>query len=296
MRYPVVCVLFAITLAISVSCSLAWADDVPVAEFTVGNASVWAIADSIIETSANAFPGADPQTISQYMPTGSAPSAITVFLVKIEDEIILIDTGFGDPAFNSRLMDGLEQIGVTPEQITLVLLTHMHRDHVAGLMWNGEKAFPSARVLVHRLEKDFWLDERSARFFPHLSFSLELARERMAMYASVTETFEWDTVVAPGIQAIDASPHTPGHTVFMLESEGERLLFWADLVHVAALQFPRPDINPQWDLFPGAAAVRAYFMEWAAEDELLIAGPHLPFPGVGTVERRAEGGFTFIGR
>ena len=295
-RYSVVRVLFVVMLTMLVLCNCAWADKVPVAEFTVGKASVWAIADSIIETSSSIFPGADPQAISQFMPTGKAPAAIMVFMVKIENEVILIDTGFGDPTMNSRLMEGLEQIGVAPEQITLVLLTHMHRDHVVGLMWNGEKAFPSARVLAHRLEKDFWLDERSVRLFPHLKAALGWARERLDMYCSVTKTFEWDTMVVPGIRAIDASGHTPGHTAFLLESEGEKLLFWGDIVHVAALQFPRPDINPQYDLFPGAAGTRAQFMEWITEEKLSIAGAHLPFPGVGKVEKRPEGGFTYISR
>jgi len=268
------------------------ASEVNVAEFTVGNVTVWAIADAIIEMNAGLFPDADPQAIAQYMPDGAAPASVAVFLVKTGDEVILIDTGFG----NQSLFDGLEHIGVTPEQVTLILLTHMHRDHIGGLVRDGAKAFPHAGVLSSRYEHDFWNDERSAELFPALSDSLEMAREMIALYGPSVETFEFDEMVVPGIRALDARPHTPGHTLFMLESEGERMLFFGDTLHAAALQFPRPDINAQFDMGPEAADTRIRILEMAADENLAIAGAHLPFPAVGYVERRAEGGFTFITR
>jgi len=265
----------------------------------VGKASVFAIADSIGDRDMNVFSGGDPEAVSRYMPSGKVPSATMTFLVKIEDEIILIDTGMGVPSGEraSRLGDGLKQVGVAPEQITLILITHMHGDHIGGLVRNDEKAFPSARVLSARTEHDFWLDPKSVELFPNRQAGFEMARKIFDLYGSASETFEFDTMVAPGIRALDASGHTPGHTLFLLESDGEKLLFWADLVHAAALQFPRPDVNAQFDMDQDtSAAVRARFMEKAAEEKLIIAGVHLPFPGVGTVEKSAASGYVYNSR
>lgn len=271
-----------------------------VAKFTVGKASVWAIADSVGDRDASTFPGADPQALSQYMPSGKAPTAIMVFLVKIENELILIDAGLGAASGDkaSHLLDRLKLIGVSPEQITSVLVTHMHPDHIGGLIRPDkpdEKAFPSARVLSSRVEHDFWLSEESPKLFPERAAGFEMARRILGIYGAASETFEFGDMVAPGIRAIDARGHTPGNTLFLLESEGERLLFWADTLHAAALQFPRPDINAHFDMDPKASAeARVRFMEMPAEENLPIAGTHLPFPGIGTVKRRPEGGYIFI--
>ena len=299
MRFSLLCVIFVVLFLISVSCSTAWAAAENVAEYSVGKATVWAIADSKGDRDASVFPGADPDVISQYMPSGKCPSAIMTFLVKVESEIILIDTGLGASAGEraSQLLEGLNSIGVTTEEITKILITHMHGDHIGGLVKDGKKVFPSARVLSSSKERDFWLGEKSAELFPNYKSGIEMAQGIFELYGDAYETFEFDAEVAAGIRAIDARGHTPGHTLFMLESEGERLLFWADLTHAAALQFPRPDISASYDMNPEeAAAVRARYMEIAAVGKIPIAGIHLPFPGVGMVEKNAEGGYVYISR
>jgi glyoxylase-like metal-dependent hydrolase (beta-lactamase superfamily II) len=121
-----------------------------------------------------------------------------------------------------------------------------------------------------------------------------MARNTMALYGVASETFEFDTEVVPGIKSVAAIGHTPGHTLFLLESEGEKMLFWADLTHAAALQFPRPDFNAQFDMNPEESAkTRVFFMEKAATEKLTIAGAHLPFPGIGKVEKNDEGGYVY---
>jgi len=270
-----------------------------VAKFSVGKISVWAIADSTGDRDMSVFPDAGPDVISQYVPSGKCPSAIMVFLVKTENEMILIDAGLGAPSGDraSRLGEGLKRIGVTPEEITLILITHMHGDHIGGLIQGGEKAFPSARVLSARIEFDFWLDEKSIELFPNRKSGFEMAREIFGLYGSASETFEFDSEIVPGIRALDARGHTPGHTVFLLESEGEKLLFWGDLVHAADLQFPRPDISAQYDMnLEESAAARIRFMEMAAAEKLPVAGIHLPFPGIGAVEKYPSGGFIYKSR
>ena len=296
MRKASICAFLAVLLMASALTGAAWPDEENVAAFSVGKAAVWAIGDSIYDWElAENFPAVDPRVIAEYAPSGMAPSAAMVFLVKFGDEVILIDSGWGSTS--SRLGEGLQKVGVAPEDITLVLITHMHPDHIGGLIRDNGKAFPSARVLSSRMERDFWLDEKSPPLFPQPWNDFELARKVMGLYGSATGTFEFDAEVIPGIRALDASGHTPGHTAFLLESEGEKILFWGDIMHSAALQFPRPDINPQYDMTQEkAVATRVRFMEKAAEEKLLIAGAHPPFPGVGAVEKNTKGGFTYISR
>jgi glyoxylase-like metal-dependent hydrolase (beta-lactamase superfamily II) len=270
----------------------AWAADGDAVKYAVGKAQVWARADSKGDRDMSVFPDADPKAVAQYVPSGKTPSAIMAFLIKVDKEIILIDTGLGAPSGDraSRLGEGLKQAGTAPEDVTLVLITHMHGDHIGGLARGGEKAFPSARVLSARVERDFWLDEKSVELFPNRKAGFEMARNVLGLYGGASEAFEYGDQVAPGIQALDARGHTPGHTAFLMESQGEKMLFWGDLVHAAALQFPRPDLNSQYDMNPEeSAASRVLFMEKAAAEKLPIAGSHLPFPGVGTDEKSAVG-------
>ena len=299
MRYSFICAFFVVMLMISAWSNAAWAVENNVAEFTVGKVSVWAIADSTGDREMNVFPDADPEAVSQYVPAGRTPSSIMVFLIKTGNETILVDAGLGAPSGDraSRLGEGLKRIGVAPEEITMVLITHMHGDHIGGLVMGSEKTFPSARVLSSRVEHDFWLDEKSPELFPARRAGFDMAREILGLYGSASETFEFSSEVVPGITAIDALGHTPGHTVYLLESEGEKMLFWGDLVHAAALQFPRPDICAQFDMDPEMSVTsRIRFMEKAAEEKLTIAGAHLPFPGIGSVGKTPAGQYVYISR
>jgi glyoxylase-like metal-dependent hydrolase (beta-lactamase superfamily II) len=298
MRYGFfICAFFVVSFLLSGEA--AWGE-AKVQEFTVGSgekATIWAIADSTGDRDMNVFVGADPDVLKKYAPSGSSPSGIMAFLVRTGNETVLIDAGLGEPsgARASQLLDGLSQIGVEPKDVTLILITHMHVDHIGGLVRDGQKVFPSARILSSRIERDFWLSEESVARFPNRRSGFDMVRRILGTYAGAEGTFEFGTMVTPEIQALDARGHTPGHTAFLLECGGEKLLFWGDLAHAAALQFPRPDINASYDMDPvDAAASRALFMEKAAVEKLPIAGSHLPFPGVGTVEKIAPGSYRFL--
>lgn len=296
MRYLWFWALTAVLWATSAQ-QKAWGGEAKVVKYQVGKATVWAIADSTGDRDTSVFSGVDPKILSQYMPSGKSPTAIMVFLIKVEGQTILIDTGLGAPSGDraSRLTNGLEQAGAAPGDVTSILITHMHGDHIGGLVRNGKKTFPSARVLSAKIEHDFWLDEKSPERFPSRRAGFDMARNVLGLYGAAT--FEFGSSVAPGIQALDARGHTPGHTAFLLESEGEKMLFWGDLVHAAALQFARPEINSQYDMNPEeSASARARFMEKAAAEKLPVAGSHLPFPGVGMVEKNLAGGYIYNSR
>ncbi|MDR1534365.1 MAG: MBL fold metallo-hydrolase [Planctomycetota bacterium] len=265
-------------------------------KYRLGEATVWAIADSLGDRQMNVFAGADPEALKRYAPSGASPSAIMVFAVQIAGSTILIDSGLGAVGGEraSRLPAGLARAGIDPAKVELVLVTHMHGDHIGGLLRDGQRAFPNAVVKIGRIEGDFWLSDRSMAADPSRKANFELARQVAKAYAGALEYFEFGDEPAPGFLAVDAIGHTPGHTAFLLESGGERLFFIGDLLHAAALQFPRPDINASYDMIPEmAAAARRRLLERAVRERLPVAGMHLPFAGVGRVEDAGEGGFAY---
>ncbi len=130
--------------------------------------------------------------------------------------------------------------------------------------------------------------------FPERKANFDLAKRMMGMYDGKVDTFEFGEEVVPWVTAMDSRGHTPGHTAFLLESDGEKLLCVGDLLHSAALQFPRPDINGRFDMIPVLTKVaRREFLSKAAWENLPIAGMHLPFPGIGTVKADGPEGFAF---
>jgi glyoxylase-like metal-dependent hydrolase (beta-lactamase superfamily II) len=251
----------------------------------VGKAMVIPLQDVDRTMAASLFSGPDMSRIKALGPDGSVPSSIYAFLIKSGGNTILVDAGYGrEDNPRSRLLEKLAEAKVRPEAVTHVLLTHLHGDHVGGLAWKGKAAFPNATVLVSAEEKAYWLDEETLKQFPGRKGNIDLIKACFALYGDKVKTFTFDGDVLPGITVMAARGHTPGHTAFLLASEGKMMLFIADLVHGAALQFPDPRICAQYDMdAPQAVAARLAFMELAVHKKIPVAGAHLPPPGVGRV-------------
>ncbi|MCL2144005.1 MAG: MBL fold metallo-hydrolase [Endomicrobia bacterium] len=253
--------------------------------YKIGNVEVWAIADSVGERDLSVFEGADEKILKKYVPSGKAPTAVMTYLIKDGEETVLIDTGFG-----KGLMEGLEKLNVKPEDITIVLITHMHRDHIGGLVKDDKIVFPNAAVKIGKNEYDFWLSDKSAEEFPSRQENFDMAKQTVSAYGDSVKIFNYDDMVTSNIKALDASGHTPGQAVFLLESGENKLLFIADLIHCADLQFPRPDISGRFDIdAEKSAKTRKQFLEKASKEKLLIAGTHLPFPGAAKVKKAGKG-------
>jgi glyoxylase-like metal-dependent hydrolase (beta-lactamase superfamily II) len=263
----------------------AFAADPQVFAYTVGSFEV----SMLVENSGPGRPGIllgiSPAQLEKYAPGGTFQSSTNTFLIRGGGRTVVVDTGFGTTIFES-----MKNLGVKPEDVDTVLITHMHGDHIGGLQKDGAALFPRAKVYVARQERDYWL---GARNDPG-------ARAALAPYTGRVEFFAPGNIegsppeLLPGIRALAAFGHTPGHTLFLLESAGQKFLIWGDLMHAEKIQFPLPSISVTYDTDPVmAAASRLEVLQYAARNNIPIGGMHLVYPAVGTVRIEGEG-FAFI--
>ncbi|MDB5749394.1 MAG: fold metallo-hydrolase [Massilia sp.] len=222
------------------------------------------------------------------------------FLVNTGSKLILIDTGAGvlfGPTLG-KLLPNMKAAGYTPEQVDEVYLTHMHSDHLGGLLApSKEMAFPNAVVRASKTEADHWLSQANMDKAPgdgKDTFRNAMAALAPYVKAGKFKTFEGDAQVSPGIRAQGGHGHTPGHTTFVVESRGRKMVFIGDLIHVASVQFENPAVAIGFDGDQkAAAAARKKLFDAAAKDGSIIGGAHLQFPGLGHL--RSEGkGYRFI--
>ena len=254
----------------------------------------------------NTSPTAVNASLASFFITEPYPTSINCFLVNTGNRLILIDTGGGTllgPTLG-KLLNSLAAAGYTPSQINEVYLTHMHVDHEGGLMASGKRAFPNAILRVNRKDAEFWLSPGQAKLADRQVSAHRTARTQFIQtnFTSTQQmvdpyitdgsfkTFEYGDVLAPGITAQSAAGHTPGHTIFEIRSEGQRLLIWGDIVHVAQVQLGKPAVTILFDSNPEAArTTRSAVLSQAASDKVLIAGAHIAFPGLGHVRQMVAG-------
>jgi glyoxylase-like metal-dependent hydrolase (beta-lactamase superfamily II) len=266
----------------------------------VGSFEVTVVSDGWIPLETKLFtgdPGSAARTLeASFLPTDKIPTSVNAWLVNTGDKLILVDTGAANvlgPTLG-RLTKNMAAAGFEPGAVDEVILTHMHPDHVAGLLTADKKtAFPNATVHVNEAEHAFWTSpEIYAKAPDGMKPFYDIARDSIQPYkdAGKVELFKDGAVFAPGITANAATGHTAGHTMVRLSSGGGALLLWGDIVHAAALQFADPDRAIAYDSDQTAAiATRKRVLDGAAAERLMIAGAHLPFPGLGHVARAAAG-------
>ncbi|WP_313615704.1 MBL fold metallo-hydrolase [Agrobacterium sp.] len=218
-------------------------------------------------------------------------TSVNAFLINTGDELVLIDAGTGDlmgPALG-KLVSNIEASGYKISEIDHVVLTHIHADHSGGLVVNGKRVFENAVLHVNQREAEFWLKaDAEAKADKVLGPQIAQAEKCVGPYAEAgkLETFEDNAAPIPGFGSVLHAGHTPGHSGIIVESKGEKIVFWGDIAHGDVLQFDQPEVTVDFDVDQKAAAAsRAIAFADAADQKYLVAGAHHAFPGIGHVRR-----------
>jgi glyoxylase-like metal-dependent hydrolase (beta-lactamase superfamily II) len=226
-----------------------------------------------------------------------ADSSMNILLLRLGSAAVLVDSGEGGRPKGGGLPASLRLAGLTPDAVTLVVITHTHDDHVFGLLSeSGAPLFPNATYVIAQQELAFWQSrvEASAEADPDGGATqraiLAMLRSQGLRVIDLGAASGQDAQILPGLSAVPAVGHTPGHMALRLESGGESLLVMGDLLH-SPMQFAHPEWSPRFDADPAASVpTRRRLLGRAADEGALALFYHLTFPGLGRV-RRAGAGF-----
>jgi glyoxylase-like metal-dependent hydrolase (beta-lactamase superfamily II) len=272
--------------------------------YKVGAFEITVLSDGNIALEATLFSGdqarAEKLLEAAFLPKVGIPTSVNEWLINTGEKLILVDTGASNvfvPTLGC-LPQNLAAAGVDPSAVDAVVLTHMHPDHVPGLLAaDGTMMFKNAIVHVNGDEYAFWTSDQIRGKSPEaVRPFFDLAKAAIKPYADAgkVQMHKDGTTFAPGVTAIAAPGHTVGHTMVRVSSAGDELLLWGDIVHNAALQFPEPDCSIAFEYDPTMAiANRKKVFDMVASDKLLFAGAHLPFPGLGHATK-ASSGYTYV--
>ena len=302
--------------AAAMACALLWAGaahaEAPMVKTSapgyfrmmLGDFEVTALSDGTVALPVNKLltnttPGKVDQVLAKSFLKAPLETSVNGYLINTGAKLVLVDTGaaglFGPPLGN--LVTNLKAAGYQPEQVDAVVITHMHADHVGGLMAGDKLAFPNATVHADQHDADFWLSQANMDKAPKEAkgfFQGAMASLNPYVAAGKFKPFNGDTELVPGIKAQASRGHTPGHSTYVVQSKGQKLVLWGDLMHVAAVQFADPSVTIQFDTDSKAAAVqRKKAYADAAKQGYWVAAAHLSFPGIGHL--RSEGkGYAFV--
>lgn len=267
----------------------------PLAQIKIGRFTVTALSDGYADMPYGFFPGRTAEQVeaaakAQFAarPTG-VRFVFNQYLVEDGSQRILIDAGpAGSLGQTGRLPQALAARGVSPGQIDAVIVTHMHQDHLGGLVAGGQRAFPEAEVYVDRREVAHWTDPAKQAGAPdYLQTSFRLSQDLVRLYPRLQAT-SGDHAITRGVSLVDLAGHTPGHIGVRIEDGSESLIMVSDMLF-PVVHPEGTDVNFLFEQDrPAAQAMRARFFPRAAEEGALIAATHMPFPGLGRIV--SEGG------
>jgi glyoxylase-like metal-dependent hydrolase (beta-lactamase superfamily II) len=227
-------------------------------------------------------------------------TAVNAYLINTGSKLVLVDTGSGKllgPTLGNALKN-LRASGYEPSQVDAILLTHLNGDHIGGLVDDaGKPVYTNATIYISKVENDFCLSPAAAEKAPAaLQPFLKKAREIVTPYiaSGKWKTFEDSMLPIPGIKAIAIPGHTPGHTGFEVSSDGLKLFIWGDLVHSMSVQFTNPGVSIVFDINEKQAIATREAVFKSVADGTLVAGSHLPFPGIGKVHADGNNRYSWV--
>ena len=271
----------------------------------LGDFEVTAISDGTVKLPVkdlltNTTPAKVDAALKRAFITYPVETSVNAYLINTGSKLVLIDTGaaglFGPTLGN--VLANLQASGYQPDQIDEIYITHMHPDHVGGLMTGGAIAFPNATLRIDKADVDFWLSEANMKAAPKDSqgfFQGAMASVNPYVAAGKLKTFVGATELVPGVRSQPTHGHTAGHSIYVVESKGEKLVLWGDLMHVAAVQFDNPAVTIKFDSdSKDAAKERKKAYADATKNGYLIGASHIAFPGLGRMRSGAGKGFVWV--
>lgn len=266
-------------------------------QFNIGGFEGTILSDGLLDlgSAADQFPSADPEEVKQIIDDEFLPMAPMMLeqnclIVKAGDRLVLFDSGMGSTQLfgdgSGRLMDNIRAAGFDTSAITDIVLTHAHCDHCSGIMADdGTPNFPNADIHISQADFDFWTDEAKLGTEGFVGTFVEGARRNLLPQRDRLFFVEDGKEVLPGIQAVS----TPGHTSFVITSDGQSFLNVGDVVHHYALLFRNPTWEFAFDTDPAQAAqTRVKLYEMAVSEQLPMIGYYFPFPGIGNIRRDGD--------
>ena len=271
----------------------------PIYTQTVGDYSVTPLWDGTIDANMEGIRGLDPRVAQELIEaervrTGRDPVTMPVraFLVRHGDRHLLVDAGTGNSKGpkTGHLPASLVAFGVLPEQISTIVMTHIHMDHAGGLTDAAGKAqFPNAEIVLSEAEARYFLDTPVAELDARSQRNVAQQRAIFAAYGRRVRRVP-DGAAVHGLVAMATPGHTPGHTAWVVRSRGQSMAVLGDVIHLGAVQLARPDTAMIYDVDPvQAGATRRRLLDWVASERMLVAGAHIAAPGIGTIVRAGEG-------
>jgi glyoxylase-like metal-dependent hydrolase (beta-lactamase superfamily II) len=272
--------LFVVTVMFAYKSSAQEADKV--ASFKIGDALVSVLSEGQHNNNTANLIGTTSEMLKKYVPDGTYPAAVNAFLVRAGNRTILIDAGFG-----RNLFDNLQSLGTPAEKIDIILLTHMHGDHIGGLLRDGKVMFPNVELYIPQPEHDYWMGNTEKG--RQAQSVIAAYKDRLHLFTPSGTAVDAKEII-PGVKAVAAYGHTPGHTGYLFESGDSRIFIWGDLTHAMAVQMPHPEVAITYDVNPEqAVASRKKLLDYVAKNKITIAGMHIAFPAVGNIKVDGKG-------
>jgi glyoxylase-like metal-dependent hydrolase (beta-lactamase superfamily II) len=272
--------------------------------YKVGDIEVTAIQDGFARRPLEGFvrnaelPQVQQAMQDAFLPNDALPISFTTLVLRQGNTLTLIDTGNGDlgAPTSGQWMKNFRAAGFEPAQVTNVVISHFHGDHINGLrLKDGTAVFPKAEVMVPEAEWAFWMDEARMNQAPEaMKPAFQGVRRVFGPIANDVKRYAMDKEVVPGLTSVAAPGHTPGHTAYILSSGSGKLMVMSDVTNHPALFVRNPDWSAVFDMDADQArATRRKMLDMAAAERAQVAFYHAPFPATGFIAKEGNG-FRFV--